>query len=96
MKISNPSLLLAVAVAALALGQVALGCPTCGNAIEHSGGNLATGFYWSILFMMSMPFVILGGLSLLCWLEIRKARRAAETAAATAHQDLSQPAKATV
>ena len=96
MKISKSSLLLAVVVAALASAEVAFGCPTCGNSIEHSGGNLAEGFYWSILFMMSMPFVILGGLSLLCWLEIRKARRAAETAAATAHQNPSQPANAVV
>jgi hypothetical protein len=69
-----------VALATLAFGQVAFACPTCGNSIEHSGGNLAEGFYWSILFMMSMPFVILGGLTLLCWLEIRKARRAAAAA----------------
>jgi hypothetical protein len=34
-----------------------------------------------MLFMMSMPFVVLGGLALLCWLEIRKARRAAALAA---------------
>lgn len=92
--ISKSSLLLAVAT--LAFAQVAFGCPTCGNSIEHSGGNLATGFYWSILFMMSMPFVILGGLSLLCWLEIRKARRTAEAAAAVASQNLSQPANAVV
>jgi hypothetical protein len=83
----------AVALAALAFGQLAIGCPTCGNSIEHSGGNLAEGFYWSILFMMSMPFAILGGLTLLCWLEIRKARRAA--AAASACQNLSQQANAT-
>jgi hypothetical protein len=82
-----------VAVAGLAFAQVACACPTCGNSIEHSGGNLATGFYWSILFMMSMPFVILGGLTLLCWLEVRKARRAA-AASADALQNLSQPANA--
>jgi hypothetical protein len=82
----NRSLSAAVAFAALAFAQVALACPTCGNSIEHSGGNLAEGFYWSILFMMSMPFLILGGLTLLCWLEIRKARRA------TAASALSQPA----
>ena len=83
-----------VALAALAFAQVAFACPTCGNSIEHSGGNLAEGFYWSILFMMSMPFVILGGLSLLFWLEIRKARRAAIASADVARQNLSQPANA--
>lgn len=82
----------AVSVAGLAFAQVALACPTCGNSIEHTGGNLAEGFYWSILFMMSMPFLILGGLTLLCWLEIRKARRAA---AASACQNLSRQANAT-
>jgi hypothetical protein len=85
---SNRILSIAVAFAALAFAQVAFACPTCGNSIEHSGGNLAEGFYWSILFMMSMPFLVLGGLTLLCWLEIRKARRAAAASA------LSQPANA--
>lgn len=84
----------AAAIAALAFTRAALGCPTCGNSIEHSGGNLAEGFYWSILFMMSMPFVILGGLTLLFWLEIRKARRAAAAVVSAAPQDLSQPANA--
>jgi hypothetical protein len=84
----------AVALATLAFAQVATACPTCGNSIEHSGGNLAEGFYWSILFMMSMPFVILGGLSLLFWLEIRKARRAANASAADVRRNLSQPANA--
>lgn len=86
------ALSVAVALAALGFAHVALGCPTCGNSIEHSGGNLAEGFYWSILFMMSMPFVILGGLSLLFWLEIRKARRAASASPAVARRELSQAA----
>lgn len=71
----------AVALMGLAIAQMAFACPTCGNSIEHSGGNLAEGFFFSILFMMSMPFVVVGGLALLCWLEIRKARRAATLAA---------------
>ena len=38
-------------------------------------GNIVRGYFWSILFMLSMPFVIFGSLCTLMYLEIRKARR---------------------
>jgi len=56
------------ATAALALGMagVAQACPSCQQALaDGSQGDLARGIYYSILFMMSMPFAItltLGGL----------------------------------
>jgi len=36
---------------------------------------------WSILFMMSMPFLILGGFGTYVYFSIRRARRAAEASA---------------
>ena len=81
----------AVALASLALVETASACPTCGNSIEHSGGNLAEGFFYSIVFMMSMPFVVFGGLALLCWLEIRKARRSANLAATSSGPQAPTP-----
>ncbi|MBI3724301.1 hypothetical protein HY251_10175 [bacterium] len=50
---------------------------------------MALGYYWSILLMVSMPFLLLGGGSLLIWRELRKARKAAEIQASTL--DTAQP-----
>jgi hypothetical protein len=62
--------------------DVAFACPNCRDALagdpQHAG--LARGFFWSILFMVSMPFLILGGLGSYFYWEICRARRA--TAAA--------------
>ena len=39
------------------VSQVAQACPSCQRALgDGSQGNLAAGIYYSILFMMSMPF----------------------------------------
>jgi hypothetical protein len=53
------SLLLVLLVAALAEA-----CPNCKDtlATDPAKQGLARGIYYSILFMMSMPFFILGGL----------------------------------
>ena len=62
-------------VAALATAAVA--CPTCKDAIDQSDPqhqSLAAGYYYSILFMMSMPFAILGTFGSLAYLSIRRAR----------------------
>ena len=61
----------------LVLPGAALACPACKDAIAESGpnaGNLVRGYYWSILFMMSMPFLILGGLVSYFYFEVRRAR----------------------
>ncbi|MBI3837213.1 MAG: hypothetical protein HY288_04670 [Planctomycetia bacterium] len=45
----------------LGLSQAAQACPSCQRALgDGSQGNLAAGIYYSILFMMSMPFAIVG------------------------------------
>jgi heme/copper-type cytochrome/quinol oxidase subunit 2 len=65
---------LAVAVLAPSL---ALGCPTCkdGLAGDPAASGLVQGYFWSIVFMMSMPFLILGGVSAYFYYEICRARR---------------------
>ena len=50
-------------------------CPTCKDGISENSLNLVRGFGWSIIFMMSMPFLILGGLGSYFYLEVRRARR---------------------
>lgn len=48
----------------LALAAVAEACPNCKETLARDPAQqgLAKGIYYSILFMMSMPFFIFGGL----------------------------------
>lgn len=62
---------------AVVLTSEAWACPTCKSAI--SGDDpvsvaRATGYFYSILFMMSMPFVIIGTFGGLAYFTICKAR----------------------
>lgn len=70
-------MMLAVLVVLL-LTQFAAACPTCKDSIgdDPSTANLARGYGWSIVFMMSMPFLILSGLSAYFYYEVCKARAA--------------------
>jgi len=80
------SLLPAVAVVFVA-ATAAQACPMCSQALAHSqGGDLIAGYFWSIVFMMSMPFLIVSALGLYFYLQVRKARaaQAAAQAAVTA------------
>src|SRR5688572_26700257 len=73
-----PKLALCCAVLALLLvvTSVASACPTCRDDLAQNPAtaNLALGFYYSILFMVSMPFVIFGSLSAYFYYEVRKAK----------------------
>jgi heme/copper-type cytochrome/quinol oxidase subunit 2 len=71
----------------LLVQTVSFACPTCKDGLaenDPSGAGLVRGYFWSIVFMMSMPFLILAGLSSYFYFEICRARRqltAAEAAA---------------
>ncbi len=61
----------------IVLSQVAAACPTCSDSIAQSDPSqsaAARGYYWSILFMMSMPFTLFAALVAYFYWEIRKAR----------------------
>jgi hypothetical protein len=66
----------AVVAVVLTIGAAASACPTCreGLADNPSGQSLARGFYYSILFMMSMPFLILGTLGTVAYRSVQKAK----------------------
>ncbi|MDG2382898.1 MAG: hypothetical protein P8N76_14610 [Pirellulaceae bacterium] len=51
-------------------------CPTCKQGIAEGGDHeqIIRGYFWSILFMMSMPFVIFTSLCSYFYLLVRKAR----------------------
>lgn len=60
------------------LVTVAEACPGCKEAIAENdlqGQRVARGYFWSILFMMSMPFAILGTFGTYFYVEVRRARR---------------------
>jgi uncharacterized membrane protein len=59
------------------VATVATACPTCseglaGNDPHHR--SIAAGFYYSILFMMSMPYILMGSLGCLAYVSIRRAK----------------------
>lgn len=71
--------------AAMAVGLVfwlagpVAACPTCKESLTHDPAtmNLARGYAYSILFMLSMPPLIFSGLAGYFYWEVRRARRAA-------------------
>jgi hypothetical protein len=71
--------LLVVLTLLACVAGVAHACPQCQKALAGSeggvGGNIVRGYFWSILFMLSMPFVLLTSFSTYFYLLIRKARK---------------------
>ncbi len=61
----------------LGAASVASACPSCQAALgnDESQGDLARGIYYSILFMMSMPFAIVGTFGGLAYRAIKREQR---------------------
>lgn len=69
--------LLTVVLATTMMAGEALACPNCKEGMSGSDPvsvARATGYFYSILFMMSMPFLIVGSFGGLAYLSIKKAR----------------------
>jgi hypothetical protein len=75
-RIAIVALLLVVATAATASA-----CPGCKEATSEQQANLARGFSYSILFMMPIPFLIVGSFGGYVYYVVRK--REQEQAAAS-------------
>jgi hypothetical protein len=66
MKRLTRTLLLAIAVNTLALSQIvnnAAACPNCKEAVSLDAGEvaqMASGYNWSVTFMLVVPFSMLG------------------------------------
>jgi len=70
-----PALMALVVV--LALATLARACPNCASGEqERAGGDIVSGYFWSILFMLAMPFTILGSFSGYMYYLVRKDRAA--------------------
>ncbi len=52
-------------------------CPTCKSALEEGSSHIVNGYFWSIIFMMSMPFTIVTALSIYFYVLVLRARAAA-------------------
>jgi len=66
-------------VIVLSLASDASACPTCKDGLaedDPSSQAMAAGYFYSILFMMAMPFVIIGTFGGFAYLSVRKAREA--------------------
>jgi hypothetical protein len=64
------------AVACLGFASVAWACPSCRQALsDGSQGDLARGIYYSILFMMSMPFAIVGTFGCMAYRAVKREQR---------------------
>ncbi len=71
-------------VLVLGFATVAAACPTCKLGLaenDPTNGGMVAGFFYSILFMMAMPFVLLGSFSGFAYLAVRRARVEQEAAA---------------
>lgn len=79
----NSGRILALVVAGLCVAVVlgsattADACPSCEQALESGSGqgDLARGIYYSVLFMMAMPFAIIGTFSGLAYRAVKLERR---------------------
>ena len=79
-------LIVALAVTLLA-ASFASACPTCkdgmeANDPEHAG--MVQGYFYSILFMMSMPYILLSAFGLYMYQLVKKARKQKEAQAQAA------------
>ena len=55
-------------------GHVATACPTCKESLSANDPQMMRGYFWSIMFMMAMPFSILTAISTYFYVLICKAR----------------------
>jgi hypothetical protein len=78
--IVSPFATVALAIVLVAaLGSVANACPTCGEALGHQDAahnGVAKGFYYSILFMMGTPYLVLGTFCGCMYWKVRRTRTA--------------------
>ena len=80
----RPPLLMVALAIALCLAADAQACPTCKDGIAQNDPqmqSMAAGYYYSILFMMSMPFIILTTFGSFAYRSVKKAQAERDAAA---------------
>jgi hypothetical protein len=94
--LANPLLAVAALGLVLVVSTTAWACPGCKEALasgDGQGGDLVSGFFWSILFMLSMPFLIFGTFCTSMYIAVRRARAAQAKAGAPAPAPAVQPSR---
>ena len=78
-RISTAVLILGLAIV-LGSASVASACPSCQSALATDGsqGDLARGIYYSVLFMMAMPFAIVGTFAGFAYRAVKREQRRLE------------------
>jgi uncharacterized membrane protein len=76
--------------------SAASACPTCkdGMAGDPAYSNMVNGYFWSILFMMSMPFLVFSVVAAYFYYEVRCARAKQAVATTEASTEASPNASA--
>ncbi len=80
----TPLVLVTLLALMLTLASSAAACPTCSEGLAANDPHhqsIAAGFYYSIIFMMSMPYLLLSSLGCLAYVSIRRAKLQQEAAA---------------
>jgi hypothetical protein len=82
-RLVRPSVLLVALVVFASFASDAWACPTCKEdlANDPQGRGLATGFYYSILLMMTMPFAIISMLGAVAYRSVKRAQIERDAAA---------------
>jgi hypothetical protein len=74
----NRLLLVALSiVATVAIARTALACPTCGEGLMQAdphAQSIAAGYKYSIIFMVTMPYLCLGTLASIAYYSVRRAK----------------------
>jgi heme/copper-type cytochrome/quinol oxidase subunit 2 len=88
-RLSLREILVAVLAAGvlLVVADIASACPTCKDSLaqDPASANLARGVYYSILFMLTMPYLIFGSLcAYFYWIVCRAKKRQVPEAETTA------------
>ena len=73
----------AVLMLVVSLSSAALACPTCKLSLENDEHqqDVARGYYYSIVFMMSMPFLIVGSFGASMFVAVHRERKKQESQA---------------
>jgi hypothetical protein len=93
-RIRMPVLVCLSLLALICLASEVAACPTCKDTIagnDDDTAQLVQGYFWSIIFMLSMPVCIFCGLTTYFYLQVRRARRTGELPADGAHALLKRP-----
>ena len=90
--------MLTLLVAVVLAASAAQACPSCKEALGSSDaaqGDVVGAYFWSILFMLTMPFTLISCFSFAMWRAVKRAnaeKAAAEAGNAAATEALSNSA----